>query len=90
MAYGRHEFVVFNIPRRTEVDIVKQYIASNNVDVMDIVRLFKDDWSNQYFRVCGSYDHIEKVKVSDFWPENIGYRPFYRNRNSNNNKDDGK
>ena len=85
----RHEFVVFNIPRGTEVDIVKQYIASNNVDVMDIVRLSKDDWSNQYFRVCVSYDHIEKVKVSDFWPENIGYRPFYRNRNSNN-KDDGK
>ena len=86
----RHEFVVFNVPRGTEVDIVKQYIASNNVDVMDIVRLSKDDWSNQSFRVCVSYDHIEKVKVSDFWPENIGYRPFYRNRNSNKNKDDGK
>ena len=86
----RHEFVVFNVPRGTEVDIVKQYIASNNVDAMDIVRLSKDDWSNQSFRVCVSYDHIEKVKVSDIWPENIGYRPFYRNRNSNKNKDDGK
>ena len=85
----RHEFVVSNIPRGTEVDIVKQYIASNNVDVMDIVLLSKDDWSNQSFRVCVSYYHIEKVKVSDFWPENIGYRPFYSNRNSNNNKDDG-
>ena len=62
----RHEFVVFNVPRGTEVDIVKQYIASNNVDVMDIVRLSKDDWPNQSFRVCCSYDHIEKVKVSDF------------------------
>ena len=65
----RHEFVVFNIPRVTEVYIVKQYIASNNVDVMDIVRLSKDDWSNKSFCFCVSYDHIEKVKVSDFWPE---------------------
>ena len=60
------------------------------MDVMDIVRLSKDDWSNQSFRVCVSYDYIEKVKVSDFRPENIEYRPFYRKRNSNNNKDDGK
>ena len=60
------------------------------MDVMDIVCLSKDDWSNQSFRVCVSYDHIEKMKVSDFWPENIGCRPFYRNIISNNNKDDGK
>ena len=32
----RHEFVVFNVPRGTEVD-VKQYIASNNVDVIWIL-----------------------------------------------------
>ena len=86
MAYER---TIHLYSRPTLVDIVKQCIASNNVDVMDIVRLSKDDWSNQSFRVCVSYGHIEKVKVSDFWPENIGYRPFYRNRNSNN-KDDGK
>ena len=52
----RHEFVVFNILRGTEVDIVKQYIASNNVDLMDIVHLSNDDWSDQSFRVCVSYD----------------------------------
>ena len=57
---------------------------------MDIVRLSKDDWFNQCFRVCVSNDHIEKMKPSDLWPENIEYRPFYRNRISNNNKDDGK
>ena len=36
------------------------------MDVMAIVCLSKDDWSNQSLRVCIGYDHTEKVKASDF------------------------
>ena len=66
--YSKHEFLGFNVPRGTEGEIVKQYMVSNNVDVMDIVSLSKDDWSNQSFHVCINHDYLEKF--SDLWPEN--------------------
>ena len=49
------------------------------MDVMDIICLSNYDWPNQSFSFYVSYYYIEKVKASELlWPDNLGYRLFYR------------
>ena len=83
----RHDFVVFNVPQDCSVDTIKSYISDNGVQVLDISRLSKEEWNNQSF--CVTVLHVKEPTVSDpeFWPEDIGYRRFFKKRiNQQNNE----
>ena len=76
----RHDFVVFNVPQYCSVETSKSYISDNGVQVLDIRRLSKEEWNNQSF--CVTVLHVNEPTVSDleFWPEDIGYRRFFKKR----------
>ena len=76
----RHEFVVSNTPKGCAPETVKEYITDNGVNVMDIRRLSKEEWDTQSFHVSVSYGDKVKVADLDFWPEDIGYRLFFKKR----------
>lgn len=82
----RHDFVVFNAPRGCDVDTVKTYITENGVNVLNIKRLSDEEWTSQSFHLTISHDDEPKVCEPEFWPNNIGYRRFYKqNRTSQRN-----
>ena len=68
----RHEFVVFNAPNGCTLDKVKSYIMENDVDVLDIKRLSKEEWNSQSFYISILFKDEPKVCEPDFWPQNIG------------------
>lgn len=76
----KFDFVVFNVPKDTTCDTIKTYIVDSGVEVVNISRLSKEDWNNQSFQVTVAFSDQKKVSDSEFWPENIGYRGFYRQR----------
>ena len=83
----RHDFVVFNVPQDCGVDTIKSYISDNGVHVLDIRRISKEEWNNRSF--CVTVLHVKEPIVSDpeFWPEDIGYRRFFKKRiNQQNNE----
>ena len=78
----RHEFVVFDAPNGCTFEEVKSYIKDNDVDVLDIKRLSKKEWNSQSFHISILFKNEPKVCEPDFWPQNIGYRRFYKQRRS--------
>lgn len=76
----RHEFVVSNTPKGCAPETVKEYITDNGVTVIDIRRLSNEEWDTQSFHVSVSYGDKVKVENLDFWPEDIGYRLFFKKR----------
>ena len=83
----RHDFMVFNVPQDCSVDTIKSYISDNGVQVLDIRKFSKEEWNNQSF--CVTVIHVKEPIVADpeFWPEDIGYRRFFKKRiNQQNNE----
>ena len=76
----RYELVVFNVTRDHDVDSVKSYITSDGVDVLNIKTLPTNSEFNDclMFKVDVHYKDRETVLDSDFWPENVGCREFYK------------
>ena len=77
----RHDFVLFDIDKETSKEDVKKYISENGVDVLSIYSLSKEHWNNQKFRVVVLQKYEERVADPEFWPEQIGYRPFLKKQN---------
>ena len=64
-----------------------QGCSDNGVHVLDIRGLSKEEWNNQSF--CVMVLHVKEPTVSDpeFWPEDIGYRRFFKKKiNQQNNE----
>ena len=79
--------LVFNVAQDCSVDTIKSYISDNGVQVLDIRRLSKEEWNHQSF--CVTVHHAKETNVSypEFWPEDIGYRRFFKKRiNQQNNE----
>ena len=51
---------------------MSKWISDNDVNVMDVSRLSKDDADAHLFRVCVEYKAKDTVLSSDFWPEYVG------------------
>ena len=57
--------------------------------MIELSRLSKPEWNRQSYRVLTYYSEKEKIMSGDFWPQDIGVRPFMRRRGetkSNNQK----
>ena len=68
-----------------EEDKVKNYMVSNAVHVVDIKRLSTDDRYVHSFRVViYRRTQAEMVMENNFWPEDVGYRPFVFQRKTIN------
>ena len=78
----RHEFVVFNAPNGCTLEKVKSYSMDNDVDALDIKRLSNEEWNSQSFYFSILFKEEPKVCEPDFWPQNIGYRRFYKQSRS--------
>ena len=79
----RYTVVVFNVSSKEE-DKVKNYMVSNDVHVVDIKRLSTDDRYVHSFKVVIYRKQAEKVMEDDFWPEDVGCRPFVFQRKTIN------
>ena len=71
----KYECVVFNVTTGDKREVSK-WISDNDVNVMDVSRLSKDDADVHLFKVCVEYKAKDTVLSSDFWPEYVGCRPF--------------
>ena len=72
----KYECVVFNVTTGDKSEVSK-WISDNDVNVMDVSRLSKDDADAHLFKVCVEYKAKDTVLSSDFWPEYVGCRPFF-------------
>ena len=71
----KYECVVFNVTTGDKSEVSK-WISDNDVNVMDVSRLSKDDADAHLFNVCVEYKAKDTVLSSDLWPEYVGCRPF--------------
>ena len=71
-----------------EEDRVKNYMVSNDIHVVDIKRLSTDDRYVHSFKVVIYRKQAEKVMEDDFWPEDVGCRPFVFQSKTINHKID--
>ena len=79
----KYECVVFNVTTGDKSEVSK-WISDNDLNVMDVSRLSKDDADAHLFKVCVEYKVKDTVLSSDFWPEYVGCRPFFRARKQPN------
>ena len=59
-------------------------LVPNDVHVVDIKRLSADDRYVHSFKVVIYRKQAEKVMEEDFWPEDVGCRPFVFQRKTIN------
>ena len=76
----RYDFVVFNVTSDHDIESVKSYITSNDVEVLNIKMLptKKERTDCLMFKVDVHFEDKHKVLNSEFWPENVGCREFYK------------
>ena len=84
----KNECVVFNMTTGDKSEVSKR-ISDNDVNVMDVSRLSKDDADAHLLKVCVEYNAKDTVLSSDFWPEYVGCRPFFRARKQRNRVTNG-
>ena len=72
----RYELVVFNVKSEYDGDMVKDYVISCGVEVINSKKISLGTNTNQMFKVDVPYDKKDVVMDADFWPENVGCRPF--------------
>ena len=84
----KYECVVFNVTTSDKSEVSK-WISDNDVNVMDVSRLSKDDADAHLFKVCVEYKAKDIVLSSNFWPECVGCRPFFRARKQPNRPTNG-
>lgn len=77
----RYEIVVFNVSKDFNSEQVKTYITDNNIDVLEIKRLSDEDRRVYSYQVVVLYKDSKTVLDGNFWPEDIGCRPYFRKRN---------
>ena len=75
-----YELVVLNVTRDHDVNSVKSYITSDGIDVLNIKALPTNSEFNDclMFKVDVHYKDRETMLDSNFWPENVGCREFYK------------
>ena len=68
---------------------LREFIASEHVDVLELERMSKEEAWTQSFRVLVTAPNPRCTLDSDFWPHGIGCRQYYRKRpNTRNTPDD--
>ena len=85
----RYKYVVFNVDNDIEEEALKTYITTNESNVIELSRLSNPEWNRQSYRIVIYYSEKEKIMSGEFWPQDIGVRPFMRRRGetkSNNQK----
>ena len=75
-----YDFVVFNVTSDHDIESVKSYITSNDVEVLNIKMLptKKERTDCLMFKVDVHFEDKHKVLNSEFWPENVECREFYK------------
>ena len=79
---------MFNVTTGDKSEVSK-WISDNDVNVMDVSRLSKDDADAHLFKVCVVYKAKDTMLSSDFWPDYVGYRTFFRARKQPNRVTNG-
>ena len=84
----KYECVVFNVTTGDKSEVSKR-ISDNDVNMIDVSRLSKGDADAHLFKACVEYKAKDTVLSSDFWPEYVGCRPFFRVRKQPNRVTNG-
>ena len=85
----RLELFVFNVDASIDDEHLREFIASEHVDVLELERMSKEEAWTQSFRVLVTAPNPRCTLDNDFWPHDIGCRQYYRKRpNTRNTPDD--
>ena len=84
----KYECVVFNVTAGNKSEVSK-WISDNDVNVLDVSRLSKDDANAHLFKVGVEKKAKDTVLSNHFWPEYVGCRPFFRARKQPNRVTNG-
>ena len=85
----RLELFVFNVDASIDDEHLREFIASEHVDVLELERMSKEEAWTQSFRVLVTAPNPRCTLDNDFWPHGIGCRQYYRKRpNTRNTPDD--
>ena len=88
-ASRRLELFVFNVDASIDDEHLREFIASEHVDVLELERMSKEEAWTQSFRVLVTAPNPRCTLDNDFWPHGIGCRQYYRKRpNTRNTPDD--
>ena len=80
---------VFNVDASIDDEHLREFIASEHVDVLELERMSKEEAWTQSFRVLVTAPNPRCTLDNDFWPHGIGCRQYYRKRpNTRNTPDD--
>ena len=84
------ELFIFNLDAETTEVEVTSFLRDNNISVIEIDCQSKAESSNKSFRIKVNSDLLETLLKPEFWPAQVGVRPFFRKRvnyreNSQNN-----
>ena len=86
----RYTIVVFNVSDKNN-DNVKNYMKTNNVNILEITRLSGDDRFVHSFKVVIYRKDLDTVLNNEFWPEDVGCRSYvYKKKIYNLNGDSNK
>ena len=85
----RLELFVFNVDASIDDEHLREFIASEHVDMLELERMSKEEAWTQSFRVLVTAPNPRCTLDNDFWPHGIGCRQYYRKRpNTWNTPDD--
>ena len=71
------ELFIFNLETTTSADDVTNFLVENDITVCDIDIQSKDSAPNRSFRLKVDTSDAEKLLNPEFWPAQIGIRPYY-------------
>lgn len=76
----RTEVFAFGVNPSVTEAVFKKDIEKDDVTVREMERISPDDSASHYYRILLESNNLDVVFKADFWPENIGCRPFRRSR----------
>ena len=71
---------MFNVDASIDDEHLREFIASEHVDVLELERMSKEEAWTQSFRVLVTAPNPRCTLDNDFWPHGIGCRQYYRKR----------
>ena len=74
-----YECVVFNITSPDKEEVTK-WMKDNDIDALDAVRLSNEAADVHLYKIKVLHKDKDKILTSEFWPEYVGCRPYFRKK----------
>ena len=74
------DLFIFNLNAETSDDELKSFLLDNGIDAQEVECQSKENSFNTSYRLKVDSTDAEKLLKPEFWPANVGIRPYFRKR----------